>query len=341
VTELDEAVVGAHLGLGDEYRPWLDSLQAVGPPPDGLLLPRGEEAAALLQRMGVVDPDLTAILEAMPSPDGSREWWWLLERSYHQLCCAIGQPDAPAVRSPAFPDHLGAQGRCFWIYVFLAAVPAILRWHRARGIPEDISWATLSDLGRHVGLHRRRFGATGLDSPRWLGLHFGGALFALGRLQFTPYRLRTGLGGPLFWYDDATLRTLGPGFQPGNPVLGVHIPEAGPLTPASCDESFRSAKAFFPKHFPEQTYRIATCTSWLLDDQLAAYLPPESNIVRFQRRFELVPGARDDDAIFRYVFDRVPASLDELSPQSRLDRAVVAHVRAGGRWRVRTGWLEL
>jgi len=77
----------------------------------------------------------------------------------------------------------------------------------------------------------------------------------------------------------------------------------------------------------------------MFDEHLADYLPPDSIIVQFQRRFELVPGARDhDDEVFRWVFDRVPAqSLDDLSPQTELEHILIRHVRTGGHWRMRTG----
>jgi hypothetical protein len=119
----------------------------------------------------------------------------------------------------------------------------------------------------------------------------------------------------------------------------VHIPEAGPLTPAACDASLRTARPFFEAHFPEHPFRVATCTSWLLDDQLADHLPATSNIVRFQRRFELVPGALDSDDAFDFVFRRPESAIDELAPRTTLERAIVGHVRGGRRWRLRTGWL--
>jgi hypothetical protein len=122
----------------------------------------------------------------------------------------------------------------------------------------------------------------------------------------------------------------------------VHIPEARPLDPEGCDDSFAQARSFFPRYFPEHGFRVATCTSWLLDDQLAQYLLPSSNIVRFQRRFHLLPGAVDGDQdIFWFVYHRGPAAIDSLDPRSTLERAIVAHVRSGQHWRVRTGWLEL
>jgi hypothetical protein len=337
---MDAAAVAEQLGLGAAHRLWLDSLTAVGSPAQ-VDLPRGSRAAELLARLGVTGPDLTAILEALPEPDRQPALWWLLERCVGRVARDVGRPDGTGPWPP-LPAELGVQGRCFWVYVFLASVPFIRSWHAALGVPDDVSWATLEDLGRHVGLHRWRSGTTGFDTQFWLAIHFRGGLYALGRLQFTPYRLRTGPGGPLFWYDEATIERLGPGFRHGDLVLGVHIPATGPLTPDACDDSLRRAGTFFADQFGEGGSRVATCTSWLMDDQLAAYLPPESNILEFQRRFELVPGARDADAeTFGFVFGRMPASLDELTPRTGLERALVDHVRAGGHWRMRTGWLRV
>jgi hypothetical protein len=151
------------------------------------------------------------------------------------------------------------------------------------------------------------------------------------------------MAGPLFWYEGEAAAARGPGFQVGDPVLGLHVPSGSPLSPAECAASLNQAGPFFERHFPDHASPLVTCTSWLLDEQLADYLPPDSNIVQFQRRFELVPGARDhDDEVFRWVFDRLPtASLDDLSPQTELEHILIRHVRAGGHWRMRTGWLLL
>jgi hypothetical protein len=333
--------VASGLGLGDEYGPWLDLLESAGAPEGGVPLPRGVEAATLLESLGVYEPDRSAVLWALPLPDREPELWWLLQRSYQRARSEIGHGDAVTGRWPSLPPDLGAQGRCFWAFVFLAVCGDVRRWHHDRGVPDGVSWATLSDLGRHVAAYRERMGTTGLDAQLWVGLSFRGALYTLGRLQFLPYRLLRGPGGPLFWYEAERAAELGPGFRAGDEALSVHIPDGEPLTPDAADDSFSAARTFFPTHFPQHRYRVATCTSWVLDDQLAAYLPPSSNIVRFQRRFEIVPGAREDDSeVLRRVFGRVPDSLDALTPRTTLERAVVQHLRAGGHWRMRTGWLE-
>jgi hypothetical protein len=124
-------------------------------------------------------------------------------------------------------------------------------------------------------------------------------------------------------------------------ALDIHIPEDGPLSPAVCDESFAAARPFFATHFGVE-HDSARCRSWLLDDQLTEYLPPTSNIVRFQRRFQATGQAEDGDHdILEFVFRRHPADLSELPQTTALQRAIVAHLRSGRHWRISSGTARL
>jgi hypothetical protein len=219
------------------------------------------------------------------------------------------------------------------VYVFLATLPTIRQWHRERGIADDLSWTTLADLGEHIGIYRRIYGTAGFDVPEWMILHFRGALYRLGRLQYELWRQ------PPQGQD--VIDSGAP--DPDGPVLFLHIPESGgSLESAACDESFAQARAFFARYFPEMQYRVAWCTSWLLDPQLGEYLSPASNIIRFQRRFHLIAGGSNaNDGVMRFVFRRDAPVLDELPQRTTLERATVKHVRAGHHWLWRTGWLML
>jgi len=123
-----------------------------------------------------------------------------------------------------------------------------------------------------------------------------------------------------------------------DPVLGVHIPAAGrfhgPMDPDSCARSFRNALPFFAMHFPEHRFRGFTCTSWIMDGQLQSILSPESNILRFQERFRLIPvrGATDGQTMER-IFGG-PVSDWSIAPRgTSLQRAVADAIQAGGRFR--------
>lgn len=216
-----------------------------------------------------------------------------------------------------------------WLAAFLRCAPALLGYHRAHGIPAAVSAATLADLGRQLRVNRVIPGRFGLENWWWIAGHFGGALLQLGRLQFM-------------------LR----GFLPNEPrpptpagdwVLDVHIPAAGPLTPASAADSFRQAAAFFPRHFPAQPATVAICYSWLLDPYLHARLPPNCNLVAFGELFTAYgdPVDAQDDAGYFIFQSRHIAEPATLPRNTSLRRLFIDRTLAGGRWQAVRGFRTL
>lgn len=122
--------------------------------------------------------------------------------------------------------------------------------------------------------------------------------------------------------------------EPDDPVLNLHIPAGSPMDADQCGDSFRQAASFYPTCFPEVSVRAYVCGSWLLDPQLEAALPPESNIVRFLREVYLFPLP---DASGRQTLERVFGSAEiDLASAPRntsLRRAVLEHLERGGTWR--------
>ncbi|HLI45008.1 MAG TPA: acyltransferase domain-containing protein [Acidimicrobiales bacterium] len=322
---------------------WLAELEAVGPPPPELAPEPLTEAVAAerLALLGVPEADAADVLATLPHPGD--ESWWCLEREVHRLVAAMGDPDARRGVWPSFEGERHPVAlRCHFIHVALATMPFTLAWRAARGEPEATAIESLADVARHMAIHRRVHGCTGIEAAWWVTLALRAELTDLGRLQFNRLTLQVSDQAPP-WYPPEVAAEMGPGFRPGDPCLGIHIPEGAPLDHAAVEASLERAAEYFGRHYPVGQRRVATCVSWLLDDQLADYLPETSNIVMFQRRFELLPGFFDGDAsILEFVF-RVAADhpLDRLAQRTTLERAVVAHLRAGRHWRVRTGWLDL
>lgn len=299
-----------------------------------------------LKALGVERQDRVVVLSTLREMR-EEPFAWLLSRLLGGIDAAMGDEQAVWVGLPALPGALGVAGRCFPIQLFLLGLEGARRYHQRHGVPVEITDATLADLGRHVAIHRRMYGSTGVDAPGWMTLHLRGLLYECGRLQYEPARWRLpGLGdeSELQRAYEAVVAAGGP--QPGEPVLSVHIPEAGPLSPPDVDRSFCAARELFARSFAEPARHFAVCTSWLLDNQLAGYLPENANIVRFQRRFRLAPASFSGDRdILSFVFRRPdldPCHLPPDLPQAtRLERAVVAHLQGGGHWQVRAGWLPL
>lgn len=300
-----------------DHPAWLDHLESVDGP--DLALP--DDLTSELLRLAVPHEDIGPVLAARPERGTGA--WWLAERCVRSLVATMGDLDGP----PRFVP-LPELGPYFYVYVHLAALPYTRAYHRRLGVPEEVSYATFTDLGRNMAVHRKRHGAPGLHAPDWFMLHARGLLYALGRLQFNRAALGRVAG--------EAVRTAGLPAGPGAPSLGVHVPGfLGPLTPEECDASFARARRFFPRHFPDDKPIVMTCGSWLLNDDLARRLPDDSNIVAFQRRFRLA-GRFDDSEMLAFVYGADAAALPR---RTRLERAVAEHVAAGGTCHGGIGWL--
>ena len=305
----------------------LVALDEAIPEPTALKIPEGREADELLQHLLVPPHAAEEIIASIPSPELQPEAWWLLERLHHAIVADGDIGQAPPWPAPVVDDS--ALTRYFHLFAFLAAVPHVRSLHQARDIDEQTTWDTLSDLGLQVAHHQRRHGKPGFDGAFWLWQHFRGTIYRLGRLQYN-FCLAAFDPGP------------NAGFTIGDPVIGVHIPSFGKLDAESCDASLAQAREFFPRHFPEAQTSIGTCDSWLLDTQLAAYLPPTSNILAFQKRFTIVESSDPgNDDVMLFVFGTKATSFEGLPQTTTMERAAVKHIRDGGEWRLGHGWLAL
>lgn len=306
----------------------LDALDAGGPARGRFSLPTQARIRDVLERLDTPRHAIDEIVDATPAAATDPEAWWLLERLYYALVRVDGRESAPPWPAP-FPtdDPLTHH---FHLYVFLAAVADVERTHGEREIPEDVTWATLRDVGLQIANYEVRHGRPGFDGAFWVWPHFRSEALTVGRLQYDRRRVPLDADGSLAVHR-------------GSPALGVHIPALGPLSSEACAASLERARKFHAVHFPEEAFDIGICESWLMDGQLASYLPEASNIVRFQRRFRLDDtwSRPADDDVIRFTFGRIPDRLDDLPQTTTLERALVSHIRGGGHWYFRRGWLEL
>ncbi|MEU4927555.1 acyltransferase domain-containing protein [Streptomyces yokosukanensis] len=297
------------------------------------MLPDGDDLPELLLDLAVPHEEINELVAGLRRVNDDPGALRLLRECVEEL---FRDPQETG-RTPDLAELLDAApaglGGAFAVYVFLAAVPHTLARHRERGIPTETSRRTLADLGRHMAVHRRRYGTLGVHARRWLVRHFRGELYQLGRLQFERARLGQ--------RSAPVLAAAGLDAVPGTPCLNLHIPDFhGPLTPAACDRSLALAREFFALHFPEERPVAALCHSWLLDPQLKQYLPADSNIVRFQERFRTAREDTEpsDTEPVQFVFGAPDLPVARLPRRTSVERAVGDHLRAGGHWYIGHGW---
>lgn len=290
--------------------------------PDARAVLERPDLAALLDRLGLRSDDAQDLLAVVAAV--LRQPWALAEvdrlagtvrQGLGRFPGEPGHADWPGYEPAADPHGVGVLP----LLALVATASDLVAFHTARGVPAEVSAATLRELGQQVWVHRLTFGGLGLHTYGWLPVTWSGSLYWLGRLQFNLHRLEAG------W------------------VCSTHIPRSGPLEPAAVDRSLAAAARFFPEHFPERPVQDLWCSSWLLDPTLAAALDPAANMARFQARWRLYgePMPGDEDALFFTFARRGDVDLDALPQDTTLQRAIVERLRAGGHWSVRTGRIPL
>jgi hypothetical protein len=297
-----------------------------------------DNAEELMEYCGVAPADRREMLAARPDPNEEPEWWAITSALAAEVRRDLGR----AVSStgftgwPAVPSDASTTGLFAPAWALLANLGAVRELHAQRGVPESVTVATVSALGGVMHTHRQMFGRPGVGlMPLWSPpLRFRGADYEIGRHAFT----RTELG-------------LGDGVS--GHVLMIHIPPSGPLVAQESEESVAAAVEYFYRWYPEEPIAALVCHSWLLDPQLAEYLSPDSNIIRFQRRFDLLPHLPPEDPwegdheVMRLGL-HLPApphplteeNLAQVPQETSLQRGFVKHLRAGKHWYLRTGLLK-
>lgn len=273
------------------------------------------ELADRARALGLRDEDVSDLVAAsrrLSGPDREQ-----VASSAARLAARVGAFGSPPGEDPVWPA--GSAGGVTAVLALIDSAAAVADYHAGRGVPADVSAATLADLGQQVSVHRQVFGAFGLDTHHWLAVVWSGALYALGRLQFE------------LWPDPD---------QPGRWVLSTHIPQRGPLQPGAVDAAFDQARSFFPKHFPEFAISAFFCRSWLLDPELAAALSG-SNLAAFSRRWQLTgrtqPG--EADTLFFVFARRGRLPVADLPADTALRQVTRQRLGAGQSWTVYDGRL--
>ena len=214
--------------------------------------------------------------------------------------------------------RLGDDAGCFAMLVFAAVFPGLQELYERRGIPASVLADTLEEFNEKAEEFYGKNKCGGIYHD-WLLGHMRGRLFQIGRLQY--------IVDTAFGYESDALPAVAD-------VLDIHITARGRLDPVACQKSMDDAVSFAARHFPEREYKAFTLNSWLLDEQLEEFLPPESNIVQFARRFTRLPGEYDPGwKVYHWIFgfDKEQADYKSHTPRTALQRG--AHTLLDeGRW---------
>lgn len=175
------------------------------------------------------------------------------------------------------------------------------------GISEEIFVDTMKAYTRFVGEHYEKYGEYVYDRDWWSYRQASMCLFRIGALEYEFILYK------------------------GEKVLSVHIPSDADMKADNVTRSIEMAKEFMAKFYPEYAESRMYCESWLLAPKLQELLPPTSNIVHFQKRFELFNSSDEGMDCVYWVF-KAPKDtpFEQLREDTSLQRKIKEVLLAGG-----------
>lgn len=197
-TPADPAALFALLGLPApkaEFIPAWNAIQASFPPSGKLAFLEADSIRSACRTLNMSAESEAALLASLSSyerlPALKRLAWYV----YREVSAAPTGTPPRGDWWPELPRSLGSDTQLLYAHALLGALPSILEFHKQRGIAQEITLDTLSDLELWIKDDTRVRKTPCLFHPWWLGNHFAGRIFKIGRLQYeqhihwSPFRM--------------------------------------------------------------------------------------------------------------------------------------------------------
>ena len=119
----------------------------------------------------------------------------------------------------------------------------------------------------------------------------------------------------------------------GDPLIDMHIPGGGGMTPQAAYDSFAFAFRFFREHFQGRYVPAIISRSWIFNTQFEEMLP-ESNLAALMRKCYLFPCVSTGKDGFFFLFGRDYANPADAPHDTSYRRAMLSVLERGDRLRL-------
>ena len=210
------------------------------------------------------------------------------------------------------------EAHILFLYYFCRFACETYERYVARGIEDSVYWDTFYDITLWCENCYRDYGEYGIAEYDWLYRHIEMSLFRFGRLQF-----------------EKTFAEPGWDVAQGREVISIHIPQGENLDRKACLESVRRGRQFWGT---EYTY---LCDSWVLEPELQKILKEGSNILQFQKLFDIMSVDKTCRQAEERIFIRLQENPADYPEKTSLQKAARKYLMAGGKLGCGVGRLKL
>ncbi len=124
-------------------------------------------------------------------------------------------------------------------------------------------------------------------------------------------------------------------------MISMHIPSDGAFGKIQVDNSLKEAKKFLHQFYPLYDNAIFYCDSWLLSPALESLLSEESNILNFQKRFQITKVYEEANDFLEWLFQSPEdVAYEQLPEHTSLQRKAKQWVLDGKKIGVAYGILK-
>ncbi len=190
-------------------------------------------------------------------------------------------------------------------FMLLCAVDSHKEYEK-RGISERIFTDTMKFCTRFIEEHYKLYGTYAFTWAWWFPRQISLREFRIGALEYEMIE------------------------QEEKKYINIHIPADADLGRESLRKSYEEAREFFAEYYPDFGQSDMVCDSWLLSPVLTKLLPENSNILGFQKVFELTHVDHSNDSSIRWVYGRTDIPMQELPEQTSLQMKIKAYLLEGG-----------
>ncbi len=179
--------------------------------------------------------------------------------------------------------------------------------YQKRGIPVDIFTDTMKFCTRFLNEYNKTYGTYRFVWGWWFPRQLSMREFRIGALEYE-------------FCEEGRIY--------------IHIPSDADLSRKSVLDSLNGFSKFCQKYYPEWENLSLYCESWLLSPELYPLLNENSNILQFQKMFDITETDRESIAVLDWVFPGFKEVSEQLPERTSLQKNIKKHLLSGGK----IGW---